>query len=76
MASTIRAASPGNSPCCAFPRSPAPRQGLIFLHGSEGAFAGWADVIAVEFAYRGFVTCPHPYSQGGNVWQAGAIIVF
>jgi dipeptidyl aminopeptidase/acylaminoacyl peptidase len=31
-------------------------------------------VIATELAYRGFVTYPHPYSQGGNVWQAGSII--
>jgi dipeptidyl aminopeptidase/acylaminoacyl peptidase len=61
-------------PLLRIPRSPAPRPGLILLHGSEGAFAGWTDVIATELAYRGFVTYPHPYSQGGNVWQAGSII--
>jgi len=56
--------------------SPAPRPGLIVLHGSEGAFSGWSDVVAVEFAYRGFVTYAHPYSRGGNVWQAGDIIEY
>jgi dipeptidyl aminopeptidase/acylaminoacyl peptidase len=63
-------------PLLRVPRTPAPRPGLILLHGSEGAFAGWTDVVAVELAYRGFVTYPHPYSQGGNLWQAGAIIEY
>src|SRR5262245_15108815 len=53
--------------------SPAPKPGLIVLNGSEGALSGWTDVVAVEFAYRGFVTYAHPYSRGGNFWQAGDI---
>ena len=32
--------------------------------------------MAAELAYRGFVTYPHPYSSGGNVWQAGDIIEY
>jgi Prolyl oligopeptidase family len=63
-------------PLLRIPRSPAPRPGLILLHGSEGAFAGWTDVVAVELAYRGFVTYPHPYSRGGNIGQVGSLIEY
>jgi dipeptidyl aminopeptidase/acylaminoacyl peptidase len=63
-------------PLLRIPRSPTPRPGVIVLHGSEGAWSGWTDVVAVELAYRGFVTYPHPYSSGGNPWHAGDIIEY
>jgi hypothetical protein len=39
-------------PVLRIPRSPAPRPGVILLHGSEGAFAGWALVCARAAAAR------------------------
>ena len=47
--------------------------GIVVLHGSEGAFAGWSDWEALILAGHGFCTVAPGYGRGGNAWHAGDI---
>ena len=55
------------------PAGTGPFPSVMILHGSEGALSGWSHRTAVLFAAHGFLAYPHPYSTGGNAWNAGAI---
>ena len=55
------------------PAGEGPFPAILILHGSEGALSGWSHRTAVLFAAHGFLAYPHPYSTGGNAWNAGAI---
>lgn len=55
------------------PAGNGPYPGILILHGSEGAYSGWSHRLAVLLAAHGFLAYPHPYSRGGNAWNAGAI---
>jgi pimeloyl-ACP methyl ester carboxylesterase len=46
---------------------------VMILHGSEGAWSGWAHRNAVIMAAHGFLAFPFGYSKGGNAWNAGNI---
>lgn len=46
---------------------------VLVLHGSEGAWSGFAHLQAASFAARGIAALPLGYSMGGNLWNAGAI---
>jgi dipeptidyl aminopeptidase/acylaminoacyl peptidase len=48
--------------------------GVILLHGSEGAWAGWSDCLAAQIAAFGFACAPFPYGKGGSPWTAGNIV--
>lgn len=50
---------------------PAPH--VLVLHGSEGAWSGFAHLQAASFAARGIAALPFGYSVGGNLWNAGRI---
>lgn len=47
--------------------------GVVILHGSEGAMAGWAHRFAVILAVHGFLALPLGYCSGGTFWRAGVI---
>ena len=49
------------------------RPGIVVLHGSEGAWAGWSAWQALLLAGGGFCTIAPGYSRGGNAWHAGDI---
>lgn len=46
---------------------------VLVLHGSEGAWSGFAHLHAAMLATRGFAALPFGYSVGGNAWNAGRI---
>ena len=46
---------------------------VLVLHGSEGAWSGFAHLQAAGFAARGIAALPFGYSVGGNGWNAGQI---
>lgn len=46
---------------------------VLVLHGSEGAWSGFAHLQAASFAARGIAALPFGYSVGGNIWNAGQI---
>jgi pimeloyl-ACP methyl ester carboxylesterase len=48
--------------------------GVVLLHGSEGAWAGWNDCLAAQIAAFGFACAPLPYGKGGTPWTAGNIV--
>ena len=55
------------------PAGAGPFPAVMILHGSEGALSGWSHRTATMLAAHGFLAYPHPYSTGGNAWNAGAI---
>lgn len=46
---------------------------VLVLHGSEGAWSGFAHLQAAIFSTRGIAALPLGYSIGGNLWNAGQI---
>lgn len=46
---------------------------VLVLHGSEGAWSGFAHLQAAIFAASGIAALPFGYSVGGNLWNAGLI---
>lgn len=56
------------------PDSNGPFAAIIVLHGSEGGWSGWSDLMCLIFAMHGFLAVPYRYSRGGNAWNAGDII--
>lgn len=50
-----------------------PSPAILLLHGSEGAWSGWASVQALTFAMHGFVAMAFPYGKSGNPWHASDI---
>ncbi|MEM1285685.1 MAG: alpha/beta hydrolase [Pseudomonadota bacterium] len=55
------------------PAGDGPYPAILVLHGSEGGLSGWSHRNAVLLAAHGFVAYSHPYSKGGNAWNAGSI---
>ena len=56
------------------PDGATPAPGVVLLHGSEGACAGWSDCTAALFTQFGFVCAPFGYSIGSDPWQSGRIV--
>jgi pimeloyl-ACP methyl ester carboxylesterase len=59
--------------CLHVPKGPQRSPGILLLHGSEGAFAGWMAYQALALAMKGFVAFAYPYGKGGDGWHAGDI---
>lgn len=55
------------------PAGSAPVPHVLVLHGSEGAWSGFAHLQAATLASRGIAALPLGYSVGGNFWNAGQI---
>lgn len=55
------------------PSGEGPFPAVLVLHGSEGGLSGWSHCISALLASQGFLVYPHPYSRGGNAWNAGSI---
>jgi dipeptidyl aminopeptidase/acylaminoacyl peptidase len=73
MACTVELRSGPNGTVLNVPAGSGRRPGILFLHGSEGRFAGWSPCQALAFAHQGFVTLAFGYGKNGNAWHAGDI---